>query len=68
MEDPILEIRGLRLTIQTDEGLAKVLDHIDFALDRGHILGIVGEFGMRQIDDHSRDHRHLAERGPGRGR
>jgi peptide/nickel transport system ATP-binding protein len=45
MEDPILEIRGLRLTIRTDEGLAKVLDHIDFALDRGHILGLVGESG-----------------------
>jgi oligopeptide/dipeptide ABC transporter ATP-binding protein len=43
--DPILEIRGLRLTIRTDEGPAKVLDHIDFALDCGHILGIVGESG-----------------------
>jgi len=28
MSDPILEIRGLRLAIKTDEGLAKVLDHI----------------------------------------
>jgi ABC-type glutathione transport system ATPase component len=45
MSDPILEIRGLRLTIRTDEGMAKVLDHIDFALERGRILGIVGESG-----------------------
>jgi peptide/nickel transport system ATP-binding protein len=45
MADPILKIRGLRLTIRTDEGVAKVLDHIDFTLDRGHILGIVGESG-----------------------
>jgi peptide/nickel transport system ATP-binding protein len=45
MSDPILEIRGLRLTIRTDEGVAKVLDHIDFALERGRILGIVGESG-----------------------
>jgi peptide/nickel transport system ATP-binding protein len=44
-EDPILEIRGLRLTIRTDEGPAKVLDHIDFTLERGHILGLVGESG-----------------------
>jgi oligopeptide/dipeptide ABC transporter ATP-binding protein len=44
-DDPILEIRGLRLTIKTDEGPAKVLDHIDFTLERGHILGIVGESG-----------------------
>jgi peptide/nickel transport system ATP-binding protein len=43
--DPILEIRGLKLTIRTDEGPAKILDHIDFALERGSILGIVGESG-----------------------
>jgi peptide/nickel transport system ATP-binding protein len=43
--DPILEIRGLRLTIKTDEGPAHILDHIDFALRRGTILGIVGESG-----------------------
>ena len=45
MSDAILEIRGLRLTIRTDEGMAKVLDNIDFALERGRILGIVGESG-----------------------
>jgi oligopeptide/dipeptide ABC transporter ATP-binding protein len=45
MSEPILEIRGLRLAIKTDEGLAKVLDHIDFAVDRGRILGLVGESG-----------------------
>jgi oligopeptide/dipeptide ABC transporter ATP-binding protein len=43
--DPILEIRDLRLTIRTDEGPARILDHIDFALERGTILGIVGESG-----------------------
>jgi ABC-type antimicrobial peptide transport system ATPase subunit len=37
MADAILEIRGLRLSIATDEGLAKILDHIDFTLERGHI-------------------------------
>jgi oligopeptide/dipeptide ABC transporter ATP-binding protein len=45
MADAILEIRGLRLSIATDEGLAKILDHIDFTLERGHILGVVGESG-----------------------
>jgi peptide/nickel transport system ATP-binding protein len=45
MADPIVEIRGLRLTIKTDEGPAKILDHIDFSLERGRILGIVGESG-----------------------
>jgi peptide/nickel transport system ATP-binding protein len=43
--DPILEVRGLRLSIGGDEGIAKILDHIDFALERGRILGIVGESG-----------------------
>ena len=42
---PILEVRGLKLAIRTDEGIARVLDHIDFALEPGHILGIVGESG-----------------------
>jgi peptide/nickel transport system ATP-binding protein len=45
MAEPILEVRGLRLSIGGDEGLAKVLDHIDFTLERGRILGIVGESG-----------------------
>jgi oligopeptide/dipeptide ABC transporter ATP-binding protein len=45
MEDPILEIRGLRLAIKTDEGIAKILDHIDCTVERGRILGIVGESG-----------------------
>ena len=45
MNDPILAIRGLRLSIATDEGLANILDHIDFSLERGHILGVVGESG-----------------------
>jgi peptide/nickel transport system ATP-binding protein len=43
--DPILEVRGLRLAIGGDEGVAKVLDHIDFTLERGRILGVVGESG-----------------------
>ncbi|HXC30569.1 MAG TPA: ATP-binding cassette domain-containing protein, partial [Stellaceae bacterium] len=45
MADAILEVRDLRLSIGGDEGIAKVLDHIDFALGRGRILGIVGESG-----------------------
>jgi len=45
IDDPILEVRGLKLTIRTDEGPARILDHIDFALERGSILGIVGESG-----------------------
>jgi len=42
---PILEVRGLKLSIGGDEGIAKVLDHIDFRLGHGRILGLVGESG-----------------------
>jgi peptide/nickel transport system ATP-binding protein len=45
MAEPILEVRDLRLSIRGDEGVAKILDHIDFTLERGRILGIVGESG-----------------------
>jgi oligopeptide/dipeptide ABC transporter ATP-binding protein len=45
MGDAILEVRGLRLSIRGDEGVAKILDHIDFALERSRILGVVGESG-----------------------
>ncbi len=45
IDDPLLDVRGLKLTIRTDEGPARILDHIDFALERGSILGIVGESG-----------------------
>jgi oligopeptide/dipeptide ABC transporter ATP-binding protein len=43
--DPILTVRGLRLSINGDEGVAKILDHLDFILERGRILGVVGESG-----------------------
>src|SRR3954452_14951157 len=42
---PILEVCGRSLSIRGDEGVARVLDHIDFALAPGHILGVVGESG-----------------------
>ena len=45
MTEPILAVRGLRLSIRTDEGIARVLDHVDFTLEPGHILGVVGESG-----------------------
>jgi peptide/nickel transport system ATP-binding protein len=42
---PLLDVRGLKLSIRTDEGIARILDHVDFALEPGHILGVVGESG-----------------------
>ena len=44
-DGPILEVRSLKLSILTDEGVARILDHVDFALQPGRILGVVGESG-----------------------
>ena len=41
----LLEVRALRVSIRTDEGLAQILDHVELTLARGHILGVVGESG-----------------------
>jgi peptide/nickel transport system ATP-binding protein len=43
--NPLLEVKSLRLSVKTDEGLAQILDHVELELARGHILGVVGESG-----------------------
>jgi peptide/nickel transport system ATP-binding protein len=42
---PLLSVRGLRVSIRTDEGIAQVLDDVGLDLERGRILGVVGESG-----------------------
>jgi oligopeptide/dipeptide ABC transporter ATP-binding protein len=42
---PALEARNLRISIRTDEGVARVLDDVSVTLERGRILGVVGESG-----------------------
>jgi peptide/nickel transport system ATP-binding protein len=41
----MLDVRDLRITFPTDDGLVKAVDGVSFALDRGKTLGIVGESG-----------------------
>jgi oligopeptide/dipeptide ABC transporter ATP-binding protein len=41
----VLEVSNLRVQIKGDEGIARILDRIDFRLDQGRILGVVGESG-----------------------
>jgi peptide/nickel transport system ATP-binding protein len=43
--ESILAVHGLRISIPGDEGVAHILDHVDFALGRGRILGLIGESG-----------------------
>jgi oligopeptide/dipeptide ABC transporter ATP-binding protein len=42
---PALDVRNLRISIRTDEGIARVLDDVGVTLERGRILGVVGESG-----------------------
>jgi peptide/nickel transport system ATP-binding protein len=42
---PLLDVRGLKVAIRTDEGVARVLDDVSLTLERGRILGMVGESG-----------------------
>ena len=42
---PLLEIKGLRTSFHTRDGVVKAVDGVDFHVDRGEIMGLVGESG-----------------------
>jgi ABC-type uncharacterized transport system ATPase subunit len=42
-DKPLLEVKGLRTSFATRDGLVRAVDGIDFHVDRGEIMGIVGE-------------------------
>src|SRR5258708_10933741 len=42
---PVLRVSGLKVSIRTDDGIARVLDDVGLELQRGRILGVVGESG-----------------------
>jgi oligopeptide/dipeptide ABC transporter ATP-binding protein len=41
----LLEVRGLRTSFETRDGVVRAVTGIDFHVDRGEILGLVGESG-----------------------
>ncbi|GGL20876.1 ABC transporter ATP-binding protein [Mangrovihabitans endophyticus] len=43
--DAFLEVRDLRISFPTDDGLVRSVDGLTFTLERGKTLGIVGESG-----------------------
>jgi len=45
MGEKIIEVKGLRTSFFTDEGEIPAVDHIDFYIKEGEILGVVGESG-----------------------
>jgi peptide/nickel transport system ATP-binding protein len=42
---PALDVKNLKISIRTDEGVARVLDDVNVTLERGRIVGVVGESG-----------------------
>ncbi len=44
-KQPLLEVRGLRTYFHTEEGTAKAVDGVDFVVNKGETLGLVGESG-----------------------
>jgi len=44
-DKPLLEVNGLRTSFRTRDGVVQAVDGIDFHVDRGEIMGLVGESG-----------------------
>lgn len=42
---PLLEINDLRISFHLDEGVVRAVDGVSLAIDRGAVLGVVGESG-----------------------
>jgi peptide/nickel transport system ATP-binding protein len=42
---PVLSVQGLKVSFRTDAGMASVLDDVGLTLERGQVLGVVGESG-----------------------
>jgi oligopeptide/dipeptide ABC transporter ATP-binding protein len=44
-DSPLLEVKGLRTSFHTSDGVVRAVTGVDFSVRRGEILGLVGESG-----------------------
>src|SRR5438105_13181985 len=42
---PLLEVKDLKTYFRTDDGIVKAVDGVNFSVEKGQTLGIVGESG-----------------------
>ena len=42
---PLLDVRDLSVRFKTDDGIVEATDQVSLTVDRGKVLGIVGESG-----------------------
>ena len=43
--DGLLEVRGLQTSFYTRDGVVRAVTGVDFHVDRGEVMGLVGESG-----------------------